>query len=346
MESIRDRLKPDTMLKISFDSNEAGDTNSALNTSDEAPRFIIGYWSIRGLGAPIRAMLSAAQVDHQVALYDLTEAPGDSAWEMKAYAADKQWLRDEYDCFMNLPFLVDTKRDLVLAQTNAIFQYLGRELKMEGKDAVEQAKIDEMLCEIMDLRDNMVAFVYRSSGTKEEAQAMLKRANANLGKFESHLAKNYPDYFKTLEPQSGKEPMTGAQAKGGIAHLIPGSFTAPDFHLWEMLDQYEGMCRTFGFPLWAEGGDEQNTSIDFQSRPDVKPEERLYPHLEEFKNTFVLLPENSHYIGSYLHKEIPCNNCMGKFASCFKDFRQYTRGQDAPWRKKGEVGVQYKKVVD
>ena len=332
MASIGERLSPDTMLKISF-GPEGEETTE---------RFIFGYWSIRGLAAPIRAMLSAAQIGHAVAMYDLIEDEG-SGWEMTTYAADKKWLREEYDCFMNLPFLIDTKHELVLAQTNAIFQYLARELKMEGKDVVEQAKIDEMLCESMDLRDKMVGFAYGSDGTKEAAEAMLKRAKVHLRKFDAHLARKYPDYFQNLDPNRGKDPMTTAQAKGGVAHLIPGSFTAPDFHLWELLDQFEGLCKSFDFPFWAEVGDEHNTAFDFQSRPDIMPADRLYPHLEAFKSTFMLLPENSHYIGSYLHKDLPCNNCSGTFASS-SGFRPYVRGQDAPWRKRNEVVIQYQKL--
>lgn len=338
--SIRERLEPDTRLKIFFDS----DDNDKQN--DEIPRFIIGYWSIRGLGAPIRAMLSAAQVDHEVVLYDLMEAPGDSGWDMKSYLKDKAWLREEYDEFMNLPFLIDTKKDIVLAQTNAILRYLGRELNMvDSKDEVQLAKIDEMLCELMDLRNKMVGFAYHSGASKEEAQEMMKKAKAHLRKFDSHLAKQYPQYFKKMEPKESNGAKTSDQAKEGIAHLIPFSFTAPDFHLWEMLDQYEGLCRCYGLPFWADGGEEDITAVNFQSRPDVEPEDRLYPYLEEFRNTFMLLPENAPYVASYLHKEIPCNNCPAKFASCFVDFRPFTRGQDAPWRKKGDVIVRYKKVA-
>ena len=245
---------------------------------------------------------------------------------------------------MNLPFLVDSKRGIVLAQTNAILHYLGRELNMVSADEVELARIDEMLDEAMDLRNKMVGFVYRTNGTKEEAQAMLSMAKAHFAKFDSFLAKQYSGFFTNLEPKEDKGPKTADQAKQGVAHLIPGSFTAPDFHLWELLDQFEGLSRYFGLSLWAEMGEDQATSVNFQSRPDVKPCDRLYPFLEEFRNTFMALPENSHYIDSYFHNEIPCNNCSAKFASCYVDFKAYTRGQEAPWRKKGKVLVRYKKV--
>lgn len=330
MSSIRERLSPDTRIKVLFDG-------------DEQPRFVLGYWSIRGLAAPLRAMLSAAQVDHEIILYDLTEDEG-HGWQMATYAADKQWLKDEYDCFVNLPFLVDTKGDMVLSHTNAIFNYLGRELKMNGKDEIQQAKVEEMLCEIMDLRDKMVHFVYSTECSVPQAEALLKTAKVHLRKFEHHLAQTYPDYFKSLMADESNGPKTSEQAKDGICHLIPGCFTTPDFHLWEMLDQYAGLASTYGLPLWGEKGDEKAKVINYQARPDVKPSDRPFPYLEEFMSNFMLLPENKSYVESYLHKELPCNNCPGSFASCEKSFKKYTRGQLAPWRAKGEVTFRYTKI--
>jgi len=340
MASIEERLKPDTMLKIIYDSADGSDEE------EEPPRFIIAYWSIRGLAAPIRAMLSAAQINHKVALYDEKELGETAMWDMKSYVTDKKWLREEFNAFMNLPFLVDCHKGIVIAQTNAIFLYLSRELNMCGKDSVQQAKIDEMMCETMDFRDKMVAFAYRSDGSKEKAHELLKNAKAHIRKFEAHLAEQYPDYFKNMDPPNSEnaEEKTAAEAKEGVAHLIPGIFTAPDFHLWEMLDQYEGLARCFDLPLWAEDGEDKNTAVYFHCRPDAKPADRLYPYLEEFRNTFMSLPENAHYIGSFLHNEIPCNNPTAVFASTVDDFKPYTRGQEAPWRAKGEVLVRCKKV--
>lgn len=334
MASIRDRLKPDTMVKVLF--GEDG--------KEDPPRFVIAYWSIRGLAAPLRAMLSAAQVNHEVCLYDLTEGEG-QGWDMHTYAADKNWLKEEYNCFMNLPFLVDNKRNIVLAQTNAIFNYLGRELNMNGKDEIQQAKTEELLCELMDLRDKMVHFVYQTDGSVPEAEALLKKAKAHLRKLEHHLEKTYPDHFMNMQASESNGPKTSEQAKQGVCHLLPGCFTAPDFHLWEMLDQYTGLAKTYGLPLWADNGEEKSTVVNYQARPDVKPSDRPFPYLEEFKTSFMLLPENKPYAASYLQTELPCNNCMGSFASSPENFKKYVRGQPAAWRKKGEVTVQYPKTT-
>lgn len=106
---IKDRLKPDSTYKIVYD-----------NTQQDDPRFILAYWSIRGLAAPLRMMLAAAEVNHWVVMYDVTEKE-DGKWGKDSCLADKEWLKEEYHPLMNLPFLVDCSTDCVIVQTNAIF---------------------------------------------------------------------------------------------------------------------------------------------------------------------------------------------------------------------------------
>lgn len=78
---IKDRLQPDTVVKITFGSDDVNE-----------PRFILAYWSIRGLGAPLRAMLSASRISHWVALYDVNEKQPDG-WDKSSYLRDKEWLQ-------------------------------------------------------------------------------------------------------------------------------------------------------------------------------------------------------------------------------------------------------------
>ena len=87
---IQDRLRPDTIVKVTY------------NDQGEDPRFITGYWSIRGLGAPIRMILSAAQVNHWIVMYDVTEE-GETGWSKETWLNDKEWIRDGYNCLANLP---------------------------------------------------------------------------------------------------------------------------------------------------------------------------------------------------------------------------------------------------
>lgn len=280
---IKDRLKPDTTVKVSF-----GDSGA------EAPRFIIGYWSIRGLGAPLRMMLSAAQVDHWVLLYDAIEE-GESGWSRASYLADKQWLKDEFNPLMNLPFLVDVENDRVICQTNAIFLFLGRELNFMGSSKQEQSNCEELLCELMDLRDAMVDFAYGTDGSKEKAIICYNSATRHLHKLELHLEREYQG------------------SKTDVCHLVGFKFTAPDFQCFELLDQYRGLCTVYDLPLIF----------------------RDMPHVSQFFNSFQKLPENAAYLSSFLGTDLPYNSPYAKFGSNSKTLGQYVRGQDSPWRSKG-----------
>lgn len=142
MAHLKDRLKPDSTYKVAY-----GDDLDSL----ENPRYIIAYWSIRGLASPLRMMLTAAQVNHWVIFYDVKEIP-DGKWSKDSYLHDKSWLKEEYNPLMNLPFLVDCANDTVISQTNAIFTFLGRELNMLGSNSQDQTICEELLCEVMDIR--------------------------------------------------------------------------------------------------------------------------------------------------------------------------------------------------
>merc|ERR1712176_211819 len=104
--------------------------------------------------------------------------------------------------------------------------------------------------------------------------------------------------------------------KAPVVHLVNGKFSAPDFHLYEMLDQFEAFARENGEDLYA----------DFQ-------------RLKEFKDGFEALPENEFYLTSWLHTELPFNNCMARFGS-LPGPKTYTHGEsakDASWRGKGVI---------
>jgi hypothetical protein len=280
---IKDRLKPDTTIKVSFGGS-----------GEESPRFIIAYWSIRGLGAPLRMMLSAAQVNHWVVLYDVIEE-GESGWSNASYLADKKWLKDEFNALMNLPFLVDVENDRVICQTNAIFLFLGRELNFMGSSKQEQCKCEEILCELMDLRDAMVDFAYDTDSSKEKAINCYDSATNHLHKLELHLEREYKS------------------SKMDACHLVGFKFTAPDFHFFELLDQYRGLCKTYDLPLIF----------------------RDMPYVSQFFDCFQKLPENKAYLSSFLAMDLPYNNPYAKFGSDSKTLGQYVRGQNSSWLSKG-----------
>jgi len=267
--------------------------DSSGKVSSETPRFSIGYWSIRGLGAPLRMMLCASKVDHVVLLHDLVENDETGGWG-SAYFKFKPDIVKDYNQFMNLPYLIDWKEKIIISQTNAIFNYLGRELGMCGSTAIHAVKCDELLCEVYDLRNLVVAFCYSSDGTKEKAEKLVKDCRKHLLKFNSYLA---------LQEKS--------------CHLVDGKATAPDFHLFEMIDQLDGLCKEYGL---------EDSIKDYQN-------------VREFKTSFENLSDNSFYLKqSTLYTDLPYNNCISKFASTLHA-KVYKRGQDAPWRNKGSITI-------
>lgn len=265
--------------------------------SSEVPRFSIGYWSIRGLGAPLRMMLSAARVDHVVLNHDLVEKE-DGGWK-SGYFEAKPKLRDDYDAFMNLPYLIDRKEQILVCQTNAILTYLGRELSMCGSTPAQIAKTDEILCEIYDIRNAVVNFCYSSGGTKNEAVELLINCSKHFKKIDSHLSQQLPE-------NGGKD-----------CHLVAGNFTAPDFHLFEMVNQLDALCKEY----------------------ELEDILKDCPHVRKFQSGFEKLSENSFYLHqSTFHTGLPMNQTMAVFGSGLNG-KTYQRGQDAPWRMRGDVVI-------
>ena len=296
MAAIKERLNPDTVVKICY-----GDEQGAA----EKPRFLLGYWSIRGLGAPLRMMLSAAKVNHWVVLYDVGERDVD-AWDKDSYMNDKAWMKKEYNSFMNLPFLVDCEDDTVISQTNAIFLYLGRELDMLGSSKKETSKCEELLCEIMDLRNLMVRFAYNRDPetAKADAEKLVggRSVAAILDKLEMYLERNFS---KALQGDKTK-----------IFPLVGDKISAPDFHLWEMLAQFDGLCRYYHLePLVSEA---------------------VRPFLFAYRENFASFPDNSAYMESSL-MTLPYNNPYARFGSDPLTLGKYVRGRTNPWKKQGEV---------
>lgn len=279
-QPLEQRIKPDTTVKV----------------GSAAPRFVVGYWSIRGLGAPLRMMLSASGVDHWVALYDVLEE-GDAGWTKTTWEHDKAWAKKECNPFMNLPFLIDCKEQMILCQTNAIKSYLGRELDMMGSTKLETAKCEELLCQIYDLRNVMVGFTYNDR-LKDKADKCLASAKTHFDKLEAYLV------------------FTSATSTAGC--LVGTKLSAPDFHLFEMLDQFDHLTKHF------------------------KLEEDMlapYPKLAAYKKAFEAMPENQLYLKSFLHKELPFNNPYAHFGS-HPTTNLYVRGETTLWKQKGIVQVE------
>ena len=180
-------------------------------------RFSTAYWHIRGLGAPLRMMLCAAKINHVAYMYDFQE-DGEHGWKSGYYTEKATKFIPEYTPFMNLPSLADEDEKEVITQLNACLYYAGKICGMMGQSPVEETKCVQYLCEIYDLRCTMTDYVYAGTGT---AESVIKSGQGHFSKFENLLKKKEKKCF-----------------------TVGDSMSAPDFHLFEMIDQYDGFQKS------------------------------------------------------------------------------------------------------
>ena len=181
----------------------------------------LGYWAIRGLGAPMRMMCEYAGVEYE----DVQYADG-ATW----FGTDKPPLKEK-NPMINLPYIVDG--DVVITQSNSCLMYLGSKLGIDPAD-VDSKHFNnlQVLMEIFDLRNAMIALVYpfaKVNLTKEDfdqnkADQLDKTATTAYEKLEGFLALNGSHFFNGAAPASA------------------------DFHVWEMLDQHSKLAASFGHP--------------------------------------------------------------------------------------------------
>ncbi|KAJ1462413.1 nucleoside diphosphate kinase [Pelagophyceae sp. CCMP2097] len=174
-----------------------------------------------------------AEEPYTAVCYDCTEKTG-GGWDMSTWFSAKPALKEQ-NPLMNLPYVKDAD-GTVVAQTNACMRYLGTKLGLAGATRKEEVKVDELLCEAMDLRNTMCAAVY--SGSTSGLEALL--SHASLAKLEAVIAEG---------------PYT-LGAKPNVA----------DFHIGELVDQllaikaFHSYKAGFEYPkllalrsaLWAE----------------------------------------------------------------------------------------------
>jgi glutathione S-transferase len=192
--------------------------------------------------------------------YDLLEKP-EGGWDLSCWLDNKILLKEK-NPLINLPYVVDG--DNVISQSNACFTYLGRKLNMMGASPEEMSECEQLLCECMDLRNKVTGFAYGGDGSTSAKESFfhgISSKNGQLEKLEQWLVKKsrHPCFF------------VGDRA------------SAPDFHIWEMLDQLQVMA-----------------VVGLQS---------LFPRLSEFHSLFGSLSENSRYLSSAL-AALPLNNKM------------------------------------
>jgi hypothetical protein len=131
-------------------------------------------------------------------------------------------------------------------------------------------------------------------------------------------------------------------------YLIQGRPSAPDYHLFEMIDQLHGLGRRV---LGDDGTDDEDTTLfgpnndddgdDDPSSPAKVAASSLFPHLRQFRRSYRRQPANRAYFASILYQQLPYNSASARFGSDVSPLRSYVRNQpaSAPWRNLGVVDI-------
>jgi len=235
-------------------------------------KITVGYWGIRGLAAPLRMMVMYRNVPLQAECYDVKETPTKDGFDRSSWLSVKEGLRAK-NPLINLPYVIDG--DLVISQSNACFMYLGRKLNLLGSNEVEHCYCEQLLCEVMDLRNNVVRFAYGRSMEAAPWLESIATKGSSLDKLNTWLERKYSSWTDNTN-----------------LFFVGNDATAPDFHIWEMCDQLR-------------------LTATFSKCPDPLA---AYPALSQFHKAFAALPGNQRYMQSKL-AQLPCNNLMAGFGA-------------------------------
>jgi len=145
-----------------------------------------------------------------------------------------------------------------------------------GSSEESCSKCEQLLMEVMDIRNSMVQFAYDPSSTPDSALALYNKVTNNSGNFQKL------ELWLQMEIDSGKSG----------CYLVEDTVTVPDFHLYEMLSQYSKLSEYYCLPPILDS----------------------YPNLLKFKMNFEGLAKNKRYFSSLLAK-LPLNNKGATFGA-------------------------------
>jgi hypothetical protein len=198
-----------------------------LGKSAKGPKFVLGYWNIRGLAAPARMMLEYAGADYKEEMYDAVKTADGFNKDGWFKEAKPKLLKK--NSLINLPYVISGDR--IVTQSSAVYSFLGQKLRMNGAGPDAVTANNEVIAEAFDLRNACVSVMYGSKDAfKEAAKKFLEgKVNSTYTKFEEYLKQRGTTFF------AGNRPCGG------------------DFSLWEMIDQQEALAPTLGLPSPVEG---------------------------------------------------------------------------------------------
>uniref|UniRef100_A0A7S2TWS8 glutathione transferase n=1 Tax=Lotharella oceanica TaxID=641309 RepID=A0A7S2TWS8_9EUKA len=185
----------------------------AGESKKKAKNFVLGYWMIRGLAAPLRMALTYANIPFEDKQYELEEKEGGgydaSAW----FKGDKPELAKQ-NPLINLPYIVHDGK--VWTQTNCCLMYVA---KLAGLDGGDPLACEQLLCQVMDLRNDAVKIFYASDPAPLVQRHLEKSVPSHMTKFENWLKLHKTTYLH------GESP------------------SVSDMHLWEMIDVHEAFAK-------------------------------------------------------------------------------------------------------
>mmetsp|Transcript_74154 Transcript_74154/g.143518 ORF Transcript_74154/g.143518 Transcript_74154/m.143518 type:complete len:326 (+) Transcript_74154:55-1032(+) len=230
---------------------------SAPTPTEPAKPIEFHYWNIRGLAAAPRMIAAYSKLKINETRYGWGDA-GKWFGEIKPEFAKDNVL-------VTLPILKDGNRTVTMS--NSVILYLARRARLSGPPAARD-DIQALLCDVYDMRDVLVQLCYWYKGVCRT----VKEFNEQKGKYFETKAKPFYDKYE------------GWLTKRESNFFIGSKATAPDFHIWEMLDQHEMLAKDVGAdsPLTDK------------------------PKLKAFYDRFRALPQLKDYFESDAYK-LPCN---------------------------------------
>lgn len=219
-----------------------------------------GCWCIRDLGAPCRMALEYAGASYT----DTGHRDGESFYGRRTQEILKR------SPLPGLPYLIDGK--VTVCHVNSVLQYIGEKYNLSGDTPEARRHNDQLLCEVYEVRNNMVDLVYPSR---------------NYSRNQEEYETNARELCRVLPFAKFEEIL----AQGGTGFLSGGKPLTADFHLWEMLDQHKLLAESLGI------------SNIFSSSPHIKAfydRVRGQPKLEKyFASDAYSLPINKSLQGVY-----------------------------------------------
>jgi len=257
-------------------------------------RFTMGYWQMRGLGAPIRMLLhwgkQNAEKTKPFAFKDVQytqDGDGVNKW----FKEDKVKMIEESNPLANIPYLIDHEEKKTIVHFLAICDYLGQKFGLDEKevDSEQRERNAQIAMEVYDLRNNVIRLVYKfpnSVRTQEEFDKQLPE----------HLNACKKTYQK-LESWLGFYDFTYFAKKDEVSSC--------DFHAFEMIDQHEH------YQTLLAGGEKRDVLSEF---PRLKKFHRAMRNRPELKTYF----ESKEYTDFQLNNHTLANSWDGPGPSSMK----------------------------